>query len=750
MHFQHSSKRCILSAFNTFGIRYCQRNFLLLPSILLGGLLVGPAAMAADTNYCSRDIIVLPDLLGVDSEKIDLEADVIEATNSNRVDLKGNAVATYGGLYLRSDTMSYQKDTDTVEARGNAVLFSRDGDRLETPFLNFQVAKEQGYTGKARFQNADRLRPTGSDKTRHVSGHGDASRVDIKNRDVMVLKDANYSFCPVGHDDVLTHSSSLKLDNNTATGYARNVVIRFKNVPIFYSPYLEFPLNDKRRSGFLSPKFGTAKNSGMIIEVPYYLNLAPNYDLTLRPRYLSARGLQMEGDFRYLTKQSSGSIKGEYMPSDRKSIESSRGALALRHQQNLSPRWHLGADLQYVSDNNYLDDFTNNLLLGSATHVPRLVTLNYNSDWLSVNSRVHSYQTIDSTIPPASQPYDRLPQIQFNSRLPLLSDLFTVAVEGEASNFSQSGRLEGWRYDLNPSISLPLETTYSFFKPKLQLNTTTYSLSNVTAGGRTDPNRTASVFSIDSGLFFERQFDLASQKRTQTLEPRLFYVYIPYKDQSALPNFDTAEGNFTNFSNLFRTNRFFGRDRIGDTNQLTMALTSRLLDTGSGNELGHVRLGQIFFFSDRQVQLTGGTETVNQSDLLSELQLKVADYWTVNSYLQYSHSNSEITTGKFNLSYYRDLQRTARFGYLYQKNGLEQVDFDVSWPLSPQWQIRVQQLYSITDSKSRVSTLGLRYNSCCWSLGLSSQRRLDNTGAYRNAVFATLELKHLGSISSGL
>ncbi len=750
MHFQRLPNRRILSALDTAGLWYRHKRILLLPSLLLGNLLTLPPAMAAEANYCQRDTIVLPDLWGGNSEKIDLEADVIEATNRNLVTLKGNAVLTQGGNYLRSDAMSYQKDTDTVEAHGNAVLFSRDGDRLETPFLSLQVSKEQGYTGKASIQNADRLLATGSDNTRYVSGRGNASRVDIKSRDLLILKDANYSFCPLGHDDVMIHASSLKLDNATATGYARNVVVRFQGLPIFYSPYLEFPLDDKRRSGFLSPRFGAAKNSGMVIEVPYYLNLAPNYDLTLYPRYLTSRGLQLGGNFRYMTEHSRGSLQGEYMPSDSNSTQSSRGAVTYRHQQDLSSRWHLGADLQYVSDNNYLDDFTNTLLLSSSTHVPRSLTLDYNNDWLTVNSKIHTYQTIDSTIPSTARPYDRLPQIQFNSSLPVLSDLFAVTLGGEVSNFSQSGRIEGWRYDLNPGISLPLETTYGFFKPKLELNNTTYSLSNVSTGGSTNPSRTVAIFSADSGLFFERQFDLAGQRRTQTLEPRLFYVYIPYKNQSALPNFDTGEGNFNNFSNLFRSNRFFGRDRVGDTNQLTMALTSRLLDVDSGDELGHLRLGQIFFFSDRRVQLSGATETTNQSDLLAELQLKLADYWTVNSYLQYSHTNSEVTTGKLNLSYNRDSQRTARLGYLYQKNGQEQLDLNVSWSLSPQWQVRVQQLYSITDSKSQVSSIGLQYNSCCWSLGLSSQRRLDNTGAYRNAVFATLELNHLGSISSGL
>lgn len=749
MHFQLLYQRGILSAFNTSGMQNWRRNYLLLPGLLLGSLLTGPAAIAAEPNACQRDLIVLPDQFGGHSEKIDLEADSIEATNRNQVELKGNAVLTQGGNYLRSDSMTYNKATDTAQARGHVVLFSRDGDRLQTPFLSLQVAKEQGYTSEASIQNADRLQATGSSKTRRISGHGDARRIDIKSRDLMVLQDANYSFCPVGKEDVTIHASSLKLDSTTATGSARNVVVRFQGVPIFYSPYLEFPLDDKRRSGFLSPKLGSAKNSGMVVEAPYYLNLAPNYDLTLYPRYLTSRGFQLGGNARYITDHSSGSLIGEYMPSDSQSTESNRGALAFRHQQDLSSRWHLGTDLQYVSDNNYLDDFTNNLLLSSATHVPRLLTLNYNGDWLSVNSKIHSYQTIDSTIAPAAQPYDRLPQIQFNSRLPFLSDLLTVSLEGEVSNFSQSGRIEGWRYDLNPTVGLPLETTYGFFKPKLQLNSTHYSLNNTTTGS-TNPSRSVPIFSIDSGLFFERRFNLSGQGRTQTLEPRLFYAYIPYKNQTLLPNFDTAGGNFYNFSNLFRSNRFFGRDRVGDTNQLTTALTSRLLDSASGNELGHLRLGQIFFFSDRKVQLSGSTQTQTQSDLLAELQFKLTDDWTLNSYLQYNHNNSEISTGKLDLAYYKDPKRTAQLSYLYQKSGLEQLNLDVSWPLSPSWKIRVQQLYSITNSQSQSSSVGLNYDSCCWSLGLSTQRRLDNTGSYRSAFFATLELKRLGSISSGL
>ncbi len=753
MHFQHSLNGSTLSTIDTVdtdGTRYMNKKFLLLPGLVLSGLLLMPPVFAADAGYCRRDVIVLPDLWGGTSEKIDLEADIIEATDRNLVTLKGNATLTQGGNYLRSDGMSYNKDSDTVEANGNVVLFSRDGDRLETPYMTLQVSREKGHTGKAKIQNADRLLSTGSPKTRLVSGRGDANRVNIESRDLLVLKDANYSFCPAGHDDVMIHASSLKLDHSSSTGYARNVVIRFQSVPIFYSPYLEFPLDNKRRSGFLSPRIGAAKDSGMIIETPYYLNFAPNYDLTLYPRYLTSRGLQLGGDFRYLTEHSRGSLDGEFMPSDNKSTNNNRGAITYRHQQDLSTRWHLGADLQYVSDNNYLDDFTNNLLLSSSTNVPRSLTLGYTSEFLSLNSRIHTYQTIDSSIPASAQPYDRLPQIQFNSKLPILSDLFAVTLEGQVSNFSKSGRLEGWRYDLNPGISLPLENTYGFFKPKLQFNSTTYNLNNTSTGETNNDSRSVPVFSADSGLFFERQFNLAGQDRTQTLEPRLLYVYVPYKDQSSLPNFDTSEGNFNNFSNLFRSNRFFGRDRVGDTNQLTVALTSRLLNTASGSELGHIRLGQIFFFNDRRVQLFGPTETETQSDLLAELQLTISDYWTVNSYLQYNHANSEVTTGKFDLAYNRDQQRLAKAAYLYQRNGQEQVDLNVSWPITQQWRVKAQQLYSITDRKAQVSTLGLQYDSCCWSLGVSSQRRLDNTGAYRNAIFATLELKHLGSISSGL
>jgi lipopolysaccharide assembly outer membrane protein LptD (OstA) len=397
----------------------------------------------------------------------------------------------------------------------------------------------------------------------------------------------------------MLQASSIDLDTNNEEGTGRHVLMRFKNVPIFYTPYISFPVGNERKSGLLFPNFGHSTSNGYQLEVPYYFNLAPNYDLTLTPGLLSTRGVQLGSEFRFLTASSRGQIETNFLPDDKSQHSDNRGYFHFTDITDLTRGLRFDTDITMVSDSNYFSDFAVGSEQTSVTYLERRAEVQYYDDYWRIRGELQNFQTIDIALDPGERPYSRVPRIQAEGLWPLLTNHLELALDGEATNFVREVGPTGVRLDLSPEIRWSSRGAGYFFEPAVGYRFTQYDLDNAIPGDPSTPTRTLPYGRLDMGLVFDREAGSKGQ-RTQTLEPRMVYSYVPYRNQNELPIFDTALPDL-NLIELFRTNRFVGDDRIGDTNQLAVGLTTRLFDTVSGTQYLSATIGQIRYFTTPRV-----------------------------------------------------------------------------------------------------------------------------------------------------
>ncbi|MEE9446947.1 MAG: LPS-assembly protein LptD, partial [Arenicellales bacterium] len=483
--------------------------------------------------------------------------------------------------------------------------------------------------------------------------------------------------------------------------------------------------------------------------VPYYFNIAPNYDATLRTTYLQERGLQFFGEFRHLNTFGDSVLKLEYLPQDELFKDDARHAFALDVNQNFSNGFGLRIDLQDVSDTSYLNDFRNDISLSSSTHLPQRVDVNYSNSLFYMRGKAAKYVAVTPNLT-ASNPYDRLPQVAFGLRSQDFGP-FRLNLDAEyvAFKHDDNAKLSGTRFNFTPAISMPITPIYGFLKPKIAYRTLSYQLDNVSAGSDDAPSASAPIFSIDSGVFLERDITWGGEPMLQTLEPRAMYVYIPEDNQDDMPVFDTGEGSVSSYSYLFREDRFFGGDRIGDDHHIALGLTSRIIDDESGKERFKASIGQLYYLEDREVGLSAGAAaTESKSDIFADARANLTDTVDISSSLRWDQSEGELSTLNMGVGYKNGSRRSASVNYYKYLESSEDLRLKLNWPLSPRVQLRTNQLYSIKDSVSRSSSLGLVYDGCCWAVGLTASRRLISGGEYRNSILATLELDGLGKIQT--
>ncbi len=715
-----------------------------------------PTAMPAE-EICVPDLLTLP-APGPAPEKagdplpIELEGDEVETVKTDIVSMRGNATLKRGRQTMSADEIRYHRQTDEVEGKGNVVLHSQTGDRLEASSVKLQVETFIGEAEAVEYRLAKRDRvPEDPDKA-FVNARGSAEKIFFEGHDIMRLENVRYTTCAEGKDDVFLTASAITIDQAIGQGSAKHLKVRFKNVPIFYFPQVTFPINDERKSGFLYPSFGSQEGSGFVMQTPYYWNIAPNYDATFYPRIYAKRGVKLGAEFRYLTPGAEGTLFGEYLPSDSEFNDDDRGAYKIRHRQEFSSRWRSNVGVDWVTDNQYLDDFSNDIQISSAFFLPQFAEVFYTGELWNFQGRLYAYQTVDDTIPATSEPYDRLPQFRVISKLPRGPYGLRYGLESELVNFQQPELFDGWRWDITPFVRLPLDNTWGYLTPKVSLRHTSYSLKDVAEGEADRPSRSVPVFSLDSGVFFERLTAWRGTSMLHTLEPRAFYVYIPKENQDDLPVFDTGFLNLNNFGNIFRENRFFGRDRVGDTNQVTLALTSRFMEAESGTEWIRGSIGQIFFLEDRVENFTPGQEFTNDtSDFLAEVVARLSTSWSAFGYLQYDDDESKVREGKLDLRFRPQSRKYIDLSYRFSRDALEQVEVAAEWPLgSPRWHALLSERYSIRDEENLETRVGIEYDSCCWKLRGFFQSRKDNNSQARNAFIVELELTGLTTISSGL
>ncbi len=695
--------------------------------------------------------------------KTQIEADQAIATNKNSIDFKGDVVITRDNQRLSADTASYNKKDEFFTAQGN-VEITQPGVTFQGLTANYQTTSREGSLEHSSYH----LPATAT----QTPVQGKADKLQFKPG-LITMREPTFSSCPANAEDWVIKASEMELYTEEGYGDGKHVIVYFKGIPFIYSPYIQFPLNDKRKSGLLLPEIAFTSKNGADFSVPYYWNIAPDMDATITPRILSKRGMMMGSQFRYLGENQYAELYGEYLndrhPNENREpeeiavrgndISENRGAISLLHDAKPGRRWNSHIDYNYVSDNYYIDDFGNNLKNRSVNHLLREGRISYANSFLNFIGKVQGYQELKQNV----NTYSRLPQFllsAYNKFQPAGISL-GAGFSSEAVMFAKNWEYnkaadEGQRYNIRPYIDLPFARHYGFIKPKISLDMLQYNLSQTrTAGAETDFNRTLPIFSLDSGLFFEKDITLFNTKMQQTLEPRLFYLYIPHEDQNNQPLFDTSLNHFT-FSQLFRENRFSGSDRLGDANQMSYALTSRFFDDSNGFERFRASIGQIVYFKDREVQLKSDTaiETTATSAFATEIASHFLPHWNTSLSIMYNPHQNEIDTSTFRLQYKSDAYHILNFDYTYKTDGTatenyDQIDLSAYWKVAPQWRAIARWNYSIQDNFNLESMLGLEYDSCCYALRLvASREQAYETDKTENRFMLQMQFKGLASVGN--
>ena len=674
--------------------------------------------------------------------------------------------------------------------------------------------------------------PPSSPTDKALDAWGVAEYVERKESGIIELKNASYTTCAPVSGTWLISAKKIDLDSEAGRGYAYNTWLDLKGIPIFYTPYLSFPIDHRRKTGFLFPSFGHSSISGYNFTLPFYWNIAPNYDALFTTTYYSERGTQAMGLFRYLSPSSSGHVEAAILPHDcafaqfqqqaKQQFADNPALPRLLHSSDdrrffswqdittFNSHWTGMVDYNSVSDDYYFEDF-NPINLTVPNQLPREANLNYASDIWTFNAKLQSYQTLHPVdLAVITNPYKRLPELDLNAYLPNQPFGLSYQLNNQLVYFERSRNpqeavepMSGPRLNIQPVISLPMVGLSGYFTPTLQLPFTAYNIKNQAKGYDSDINRFVPMFNIDSGLYFDRDISLFNTNYQQTLEPRIFYLYVPYRNQNSIPLFDTSLVPF-NYDSLFLTNRFSGIDRIGDANQVTVGFTTRLLDENSGSEKFHASIGEIYYFRDRKVSICGGPDspaaissgtlcdssafilgatspTEKSSPIAGQFAYNLNSKWTATSDVVWDPHTKETVTADIFMQYKPEENHLINFGYNYIRWGeplvptvgpvsnaadineehpttkkpdnLSQVSMSFSWPIRERWKTVGGINYDITRKQPQSYLYGLQYDSCCWAARFVVGRTLlglnqNNSPIFNNAFYFQWQFKGLGNVGT--
>jgi LPS-assembly protein len=670
-------------------------------------------------------------------------ADRMEGQQDVEMTASGNAQLVRDQTRLVADRIVYREVLDEVEAQGNVHL-TRGSDQITAPRVRVRLDEQTGEVDTPSYAFTREV-PQGG-MSRVVTGSGGADVLQLNGENQYALTNATWSTCKAPDPDWYLKAGELELDYDRQIGTARDSTVVFKDVPIFYMPWVEFPLVSQRKSGFLTPTFGTSNKTGVDLTVPYYWNIAPNYDATLVPRYMSRRGLQLGGEYRYLTETSEGAIRAEWLPNDSVSGRSNRAAGSIRHEQTFGGGWSSYLNLNGVSDREYLKDLNSRVAITSQSNLVREGQIHYASgSWWSANMLAQSYQTLSGT-----KPYRRLPRLTVGGQRSVFDDQIDFNLNTEFVRFTHpdENKPEGSRFTVYPSLEVPLGGTAFSFTPKIGVHYTQYSLSRPLVSDEENITRSLPIFSVDSGVVLERDTEWAGRDTIQTLEPRIYYVNIPYRDQDAIPNFDSGLYDF-NFAEIFSENIFSGGDRISNANQVTAAVTSRLIDSDTGVERLRVALGQRYYFADQRVTLPGvPARTGRRADVLASLEGKISEDFSLNTGWQYNPRDKITERFNYDLRYQPGFAQVVNLGFRYTRDVLRDLDLSAQWPLGGGWYGVARYNRSLRDHRVTEALAGLEYAGDCWVFRTAFHRFATNEEDVTQAIFLQLELTDLASVGS--
>jgi LPS-assembly protein len=680
-----------------------------------------------------------------------VKAEDISGRPEREVNLERDAEIVKDKTKVTADTACYRQVEDEVEAKSNVKIW-RFGDYFTGDELKLNMDSGKGYM----------LNPTYKLEANHAQGK--AERLDFINEDEAVVVNGTYSTCQGFDPDWYLKSDTLNLDSGRDIGTAGKTLIYFKDVPILGTPAMSFSLSGARRSGWLSPTPGFGSKNGAELVVPYYVNIAPNRDLTLYPKVIANRGIQFGAQGRYLGETDGGFYRGEtyleFMPHDREYAQANpddkadRWMVRSSHTQDITKKWEFSWNFNAASDDNYPNDFSKNVTSSTDRQLLRELRTDYHGDFWTLTARVQKYQVlqdpesvVDSSLF-VSRPYDRLPAINFSAAQYDVLGGFDWAFNAELTRFYHPTLINGTRLVAIPQLSYPIIGPSYFITPKVMLNAATYQLDAYQGAGAENLSRAVPTFSLDSGLVFERDIKWGGKSMTQTLEPRLFYVNTPYRDQSKFPTFDTDAATF-NFSQIFSENRFVGSDRIGDANQLTAALTSRFLDA-NGAEALRLAFGQRFYFRDQRVQLDSSTPVGDsRSDILLAATGRISDTWMFDSAVQYNQGERRVVSESYTAQWIPGPKKVLNLGYRYLRDNFKNIELSSQWPIFQRWYGVGRISYSLQGKKILESLAGLEYNADCWVFRTGAQRFVTTSTKASTQIFFQLELNGLSHLGLG-
>lgn len=670
----------------------------------------------------------------------------IRGLRSVEVVAEGEAEIVRDDFRLRADRLSYNELTDEVVAEGNVSL-ERGEDRLTSTRGRLIVFERTGEFEQPSYSFATTTRSQETGLDREIVGRGEADLIRLEGENLYRLDNATYTTCKPESSDWYIKAGELELDYDRKVGVARATSLVFKGVPLLYWPRMSFPLAEQRQSGFLVPTVGASNKTGFDMAVPYYWNIAPNYDATIVPRLMTRRGLQLGGEFRYLSQNFEGQTRFEWMPRDRITGEA-RGLGSVQHTHALTDRLRASVNLNAVTDDEYFEDLSTTLSIASRRNLLREGRLDYYGSWWQASAMAQGFQTLRDDF---EAPYQRLPQLTLNAQRNDLPAGAGFAFESEyvAFRHRDDAMVEGQRMSAYPQLSLPFQRPGWYVTPKVGVHYTRYDLQDpVMPGGATGITRSLPIFSVDAGMFFDRDSRIFGRNFQQTLEPRLYYVRIPYEDQSEIPIFDTARYDF-GFAQIFSENRYSGIDRIGDANQLTAALTTRFIETDSGIERMRATIGQRYHFDDRRVGLPGeALSDFGRTDILAQFSGRLSRTLSLDFATQYSPEQGNTQRTNVRLRFQPEHLKVFNIGYRYSRDVLRDVDVSAQWPLWGRWYGVGRVTRSIEDKRTTEALLGLEYVSTCgcWALRTALHRFAVNPDDVTNAFFFQLELTGIGGI----
>ena len=664
---------------------------------------------------------------------IEVESDGGEATREGAWLLKGEVTIRQGERKLNTRDAVYDPKSQSIEVN-NGVEYEDPGLKVRGSGAHFETQGGATFEG-AEFELPDR------------SIRGSAQRLGATMEGDVSLDGVRYTTCPLGNNDWELRASDIDISQRRALGTGRNVRIDFKGIPVLYAPIISFPVGNQRKSGFLFPDFGTSSRSGTSLSVPWYWNIAPQRDATFVPTFLTKRGARLDTEFRYMSELGKGGLNVEYLPDDQQ-FGDSRSLIELKDQSDFGRHFRLDLDGSNVGDEQWFEDFGLGPEGTSVSYLNRVAVLTYQDDNVLATARAQNFQTIDDTIDPFDRPYTILPQLAWSARLPSQPYGLQFGLQGELARFDRAIGTTGVRLDLMPEVRLPLRAAGIYLEPSINWRYTSYDLKDPSPGQDDSPDRALPTFSIDGGLAFERASGSEGQ-RIQTLEPRLMYTYVPFRNQDDLQPFDTRAADL-NLVQLFRTNRFSGPDRVSNANQLTLGVTSRLLDADSGKQYLSATLGQTYFFDAPRVTLPGEIiDDTESSDLVGELNVTAFRNWNVRLGLQFDPGGIRSEKGDVLFQYQPRYDQVINVGYRFRRDSVEQVDTSAAFPITKKWSGYARFVYSVEDNQALDQFAGVEYRSCCWRMRAVTRRFVRNrSGDFETSFMFQIELIGLSSVGN--